>query len=112
LKISLKLGEVFSKVCTAYLYNVFEPVRARAILNKIEFIYTPKHGSWLNIAECELSVLSRQVLQKRFATKEILIQQVEVWTKDRNNQQKGVDWQFKTTDARIKLKRLCPTILT
>jgi DDE superfamily endonuclease len=94
------------------LYNVFEPVRARAILNKIEFVYTPKHGSWLNIAECELSVLSRQVLKKRFATKEISIEQVEIWAKDRNNQQKGIDWQFKTSDARIKLKRLYPTIIT
>ena len=94
------------------LYNVFEPIRARAILNKIEFIYTPKHGSWLNIAECELSTLSRQVLQKRFETKEILTKNVEIWAKDRNNKQIGVDWQFKTSDARIKLKRLYPTILT
>jgi len=94
------------------LYNVFEPQRARAIINKIEFIYTPKHGSWLNIAECELSVLSRQVLQKRFENKEILTKHVEIWAKDRNNHQRGVDWQFKTSDARIKLKRLYPTIIT
>lgn len=93
------------------LYNVFEPARARAILDKIEFVYTPKHGSWLNIAECELSVLSRQALQQRFATKEELTTQVNAWTEQRNQQQKGVQWQFKTPDARIKLKKLYPTVL-
>jgi hypothetical protein len=64
------------------------------------------------IAECELSVLSRQVLQKRFATQKILTEQVEIWANDRNNQQKGIDWQSKTSDARIKLKRLYSTIIT
>lgn len=93
------------------LYKVFEPQRARAIINKIAFVYTPKHGSWLNIAECELSVLSRQALDKRFATKEELKSQAEQWAADRNNRQKGVDWQFSTKDARIKLKRLYPTVL-
>jgi transposase len=93
------------------LYNVFEAKRARAIIEKIEFVYTPKHGSWLNIAECELSVLSRQALNKRFATKQELEKQVNAWSNDRNNKQKGVDWQFKSEDARIKLKRLYPTIL-
>lgn len=94
------------------LYNVFEPERARAILNRLEIVYTPKHGSWLNIAECELSVLSRQALDKRFATKEEVKLQVESWANNRNSKQKGVDWQFKTKDARIKLKRLYPTVLT
>ena len=94
------------------LYNAFEPERARAILNKIEFVYTPKHGSWLNIAECELSVLSRQALDKRFATREEVKLQIESWANNRNNKQKGVDWQFKAKDARIKLKRLYPTVLT
>lgn len=93
------------------LYNVFEPKRARTIIDKIEFVYTPKHGSWLNIAECELSVLSRQALNKRFATKEELEKQVKIWSTDRNNKQKGVDWQFKSEDARVKLKRLYPTVL-
>lgn len=92
------------------LYNVFEPERARAILNRMEFVYTPKHGSWLNIAECELSVLSRQALDKRFATREDVKLQVEIWANDRNNKQKGVNWQFRTKDARIKLKRLYPTV--
>lgn len=94
------------------IYKAFDPARAREIIKKIEFIYTPKHGSWLNIAECELSVLSKQALNRRFATKEEVIQQVEAWQKDRNNKQKGVDWQFTTKDARVKLKRLYPTIIT
>jgi DDE superfamily endonuclease len=94
------------------LYNVFEPERARAIINRIEFIYTPKHGSWLNIAECELSVLSRQALNDRFASKNALENRVNQWVKDRNGTQKGVDWQFKIADARVKLKRLYPTVLT
>lgn len=94
------------------LYKVFEPQRARAIRDKLEIVYTPKHGSWLNIAECELSVLSRQALQKRFASKEELEEQVKAWTSQRNDKQKGVDWQFTAQDARIKLKKLYPTILT
>lgn len=94
------------------LYKVFEPQRARAIMKRLEIVYTPKHGSWLNIAECELSVLSRQALQKRFATIEEVKEQVEAWAKNRNTIQKGVDWQFTTQDARIKLKKIYPTILT
>jgi transposase len=93
------------------LYKVYEPQRARAIIDKLEFVYTPKHGSWLNIAECELSVLSRQALNKRFASKEELRVQVQTWAERRNDKQKGVDWQFTNADARIKLKQLYPTIL-
>jgi transposase len=94
------------------LYKVYEPQRAREIIDKLEFVYTPKHGSWLNIAECELSVLSRQALNKRFANKEELRVQVQAWAERRNDKQKGVDWQFRNADARIKLKHLYPTILT
>jgi transposase len=93
------------------LYNVFAPQKARDIINKLHIVYTPKHGSWLNIAECELSVLARQALDKRFPTREDLKTQVMAWANNRNNKQKGVDWQFKTKDARIKLKKLYPTIL-
>lgn len=96
----------------ANLYKVFEPSRARAIIRRIEFVYTPKHGSWLNIAECELSVLSKQVLDAKIDSKETLEKYVKAWAKDRNNAQKGVNWQFKTSDARVKLKRLYPTVLT
>lgn len=94
------------------LYKVFEPQRARAIRDRLEIVYTPKHGSWLNVAECELSVLARQALKKRFASKQELEKQVQAWTHERNQLQKGVDWQFTTADARIKLKKLYPTILT
>lgn len=94
------------------LYKVFEPQRARSIMKRLEIIYTPKHGSWLNIAECELSVLSRQALKKRFATKQELEEQVTAWAQKRNDKQKGVDWQFTTQKARIKLKKLYPTVLS
>jgi transposase len=94
------------------LYKVFDPIRARAIRDRLAIVYTPKHGSWLNIAECELSVLSRQALKKRFASKEELEKQVKAWEVQRNDLQKGVDWQFTTKDARIKLKNLYLTVLT
>lgn len=94
------------------LYTVFPPERARSIIKKLEFVRTPKHGSWLNIAECELSVLSRQALDKRFPNKQELQVQVQAWAKNRNQKQKGVNWQFTTKDARIKLKKLYPTVLT
>jgi hypothetical protein len=96
----------------AALYEVFEPQRARNILNRLEFIRTPKHGSWLNIAECELSVLTRQGIKDRVSSKEELIRQVEAWYSNRNEKVKKVDWQFTTKDARVKLKRLYPTIIT
>jgi transposase len=94
------------------LYKVFEPATARAIIDKLEFVYTPAHGSWLNIAECELSILSRQLLDKRFPSKADLERHVAAWTNKRNRAQKGVDWQFKTHDARIKLKRLYPIFIS
>lgn len=94
------------------LYKIYEPEKARAIIDKLDIVYTPKHGSWLNIAECELSVLSKQALNKRFAVKKALVDQVSEWTKQRNMKQKGVDWQFTTQNARIKLKKLYPTVLT
>jgi DDE superfamily endonuclease len=93
------------------LYNVCEPHRARQIINRLEIVNTPKHGSWLNIAECELSVLSRQALDARFDSKKAVENQVNAWVKKRNKEQKGVDWQFKTHEARIKLKKLYPTVL-
>ncbi|MCC7565892.1 MAG: transposase, partial [Methanomicrobiaceae archaeon] len=92
-------------------YETFPPERARALLNRLEIHYTPKHGSWLNIAELELSALKRQCLQRRIPTIEILREETESWNRHRNQAQKGVDWQFTTTDARVKLKRLYPMIL-
>ena len=94
------------------LYELFEPERARAIVEKLEFVYTPKHGSWLNVAECELSVLTRQGLKDRVEGKEELIRQATTWYAVRNEKTAKVDWQFTTKDARIKLKRLYPSIKT
>lgn len=92
------------------LYERFAPERARAILERIEFVHTPKHGSWLNVAECELSVLTRQALQKRIETKEEMITQTTAWYEARNDHGAHIDWQFTTKDARIKLKRLYPSL--
>jgi hypothetical protein len=94
------------------LYEVYAPERARRIIQKLELVRTPKHGSWLNIAECELSVLTRQGLKQRVANKETLEQQVNDWYRQRNHKQKKVNWQFTTKDARVKLKRLYPAIIT
>jgi transposase len=94
------------------LYELFEPERARAILDKLEFVFTPKHGSWLNVAECELSVLTRQGIKERVASKEEVLRQVTAWYETRNEKTMKVDWQFTTKDARIKLKRLYPSIKT
>lgn len=95
----------------AALYEVFEPGRARAILNKLDFVFTPKHGSWLNVAEIELSILTRQGLTQRVASQVEFEQQVAAWVKQRNDSTAKVDWQFTTEDARIKLKRLYPSTI-
>jgi hypothetical protein len=92
------------------LYELHPPQKAREILQRIEFIHTPKHGSWLNIAEIELSILSRQCLSERIPDKETLQRQVQAWQENRNNRQACIDWQFTTKDARIKLKRLYPKL--
>jgi len=94
------------------LYETFEPTEAKRILDKLALHYTPKHGSWLNMAEIELSVLSRQCLARRIPDQESLKQEVAAWEKDRNDQSRTIDWQFTTEDARIKLKKLYPSILT
>ena len=88
------------------LYQCFPPEQAFAIMQKIEWHYTPEHGSWLNIAECELSVLARQCLHRRIADKDELQRQLNAWQNQRNSRHKSVDWQFTTLDARTKLKRL------
>ena len=94
----------------AALYEVFEPVQARRIVERLELHYTPKHGSWLNMAEIELSVLSRQCLERRIAHSENLRQEVAAWEQGRNRHEATVDWRFTTSDARVKLKRLYPSI--
>ena len=94
----------------ASLYEAFPPEEARRLLERLEFHYTPKHGSWLNVAEIELSVLSRQCLDRRIPDGPTLVRQVKAWEADRNNQACKVKWQFTTADARIKLRRLYPAI--
>lgn len=96
----------------ASLYQAFPPEEALRIARRIEIVHTPKHGSWLNIAESELSVLTRQCLSRRMAEQAFVAGEAELWTKRRNAAQTGVDWQFRTGNARIKLKRLYPNIKT
>jgi hypothetical protein len=94
----------------AALYEVFPPAKARSILDRIEFHFTPKHGSWLNMAEIELSVLSRQCLSGYIPDRSTLADETLAWETTRNNAQTTVDWRFTTADARIKLKKLYPII--
>jgi hypothetical protein len=94
----------------AFLYEVFEPAEAKRILNKLEFHFTPKHGSWLNVAEIEFSVLARQCLDRRIGDEVALIHEIATWEVIRNHTQATVNWQFTTDDARIKLKRLYSSI--
>ena len=94
----------------ASLYKAFEPNEARRIAEKIEFHYTPKHGSWLNMAEIELSVLSRQCLSRRIPDRATLEREIQAWQTRRNAEGATVQWQFTTEDARIKLKKLYPSL--
>jgi len=94
----------------ACLYEVFAPAEAKRILDRFEFHSTPKHGSWLNMAEIELSVLNRQCLRRCIPSQADLIREIATWVRERNQKQARVDWQFAAQDARIKLKRLYPSI--
>ena len=93
----------------ASLYEAFEPAEAKRIWDRLEIHYTPKHGSWLNMAEIELGILSRQCLKKRIPDQQSMRKEVEAWERNRNNMKLKVDWQFSTKDARIKLKKLYPS---
>jgi hypothetical protein len=92
------------------LYEAFEPGEARRLVERIEVVHTPKHGSWLNMAECELSVLEKQALGARVGDETELRSRVTHWGADRNQRCRGIDWQFRTPDARVKLRRLYPQI--
>jgi len=92
----------------ASFYEAFPPAMARRLVERIEIHPTPKHGSWLNVAECELSVLSRHCLRNRTGTTEALRHKVRAWQCERNERQSGTNWRFTTNDARIRLKRLYP----
>jgi hypothetical protein len=94
------------------LYETFSPEEAQRLAKRLEIHHTPKHGSWLNIAEIELKALSMQCLDRRIENREILVQEVGAWESERNKAVVGVDWQFTTGDARIRLRRLYPTIQT
>jgi len=96
----------------ASFYEAFAPEEARRLTERFEFHYTPKHGSWLNMAEVEFSVLSRQCLDRRIGEAEVLRSEVRAWQQKRNAASKTIDWQFTAADARIKLKRLYPVIQT
>lgn len=93
----------------ASLYEAFAPEVARALAARLEIHYTPKHGSWLNMAETELSILSRQCLDRRLDDRDLMAREIAVWETTRNAAETRIDWQFQTVDARIKLKRLYPS---
>jgi transposase len=95
----------------AALYEAFVPAEARRIARKLEIHYTPKHGSWLNMAEIELSVLARQCLNQRIPDQQTLAEEVGAWEQERNAAESSIEWRFTSTDARIKLKYLYPEIV-
>ena len=92
------------------LYEAFEPKEAKRIWDRFEFVFTPKHGSWLNMAEIELNVLNGQCLNRRIDNINTVRQEVEAWQDHRNNKISVINWRFKTKGTRIKLKRLYPSI--
>ena len=91
-------------------YETFEPAEAKRLWDRFEFVYTPKHGSWLNMAEIELKVLNGQCLNRHISTMTKIKEEVNAWERNRNNKNKKINWQFTTKDARIKLKKLYPSI--
>jgi hypothetical protein len=95
---------------TASLYEAFAPEEARRLARRLEIHYTPKHGSWLNVAEIELSALNTQCLNRRIPDIARMRTEVAAWERDRNNRAAKIDWRFTTEDARIKLKRLYPKL--
>jgi hypothetical protein len=96
--------------CQASLYEAFPAAEARRLAERFEWHYTPKHGSWLDLAESELGVLTSQCLSRRIADKQTLIEEIAAWENDRNAKHTKANWHFTTADARIKLKRLYPSI--
>lgn len=93
-------------------YETFLPEEAKRLWDRFEFVFTPKHGSWLDMAEIELHVLSRQCLSRHMSSKEEITKEVAAWEKERNYKDAKIDWQFKTEDSRIKLKKLYPSIIS
>jgi hypothetical protein len=108
-KITLILDN-FSTHCTGAFYENFKPQEAKRLMDKIEFVFTPKHGSWLNVAEIELNVLTKQCLNRHIDSLKSIKSEVSSWQKNRNKKRNKINWQFTTKDARIKLKKLYPSI--
>jgi len=108
-KITLVMDNFKTHVASAF-YETFKPKEAKRLWDRIEFIYTPKHGSWLNMAEIELHVLNGQCLNRHIATMVKIKEEVDAWQTNRNNKNSKINWQFTTKDARIKLKKLYPSI--
>ncbi len=109
-KIILVMDNLSTHTASA-LYETFKPEEAKRIWDRFEFVYTPKHGSWLNMAEIELNVLMGQCLNRRIGDMETIKGETKAWENYRNNKEATINWQFTTQDARIKLKRLYPTII-
>jgi len=107
-KITLVMDNLGTHTLSAF-YEAFSPEEARRLRNRFEFVFTPKHGSWLNMAEIELQVLSRQCLNRHISTKEKVIREVKAWERRRNSIKSTINWQFTTETARIKLKHLYPS---
>jgi len=107
-KITLVMDNLRTHTLSAF-YEAFSPEEARRLRKRFEFVFTPKHGSWLNMAEIELQVLSRQCLNRHLSTKEKVIREVKAWEQRRNSIKATIKWQFTTESARIKLKRLYPS---
>ena len=108
-KITLVMDNYNTHTIGAF-YQAFEPAQAKRLIDRFEFVNTPKHGSWLNMAEIELHVLNSQCLNRHIATVEEVKKEVKAWQEHRNNKNSKINWQFTNTEARIKLKRLYPSI--
>jgi DDE superfamily endonuclease len=108
-KITLVMDNFGTHSASAF-YETFEPKEAKRLVDRFEFIFTPKHGSWLNMAEIELHVLNRQCLNKHISTIKEIKEEVEAWQTNRNNKNKKINWQFTNKEARVSLKKLYPSI--
>ena len=108
-KITLVMDNFKTHVASAF-YETFEPIEAKRLWDRFEFVYTPKHGSWLNMAEIELHVLNGQCLNRHLCTMGEIKEEVDAWQTNRNNKNSKINWQFTNQEARIKLKRLYPSI--
>jgi hypothetical protein len=108
-RITLVMDNYNTHVASAF-YETFEPKEAKRLWDRFEFVYTPKHGSWLNMAEIELHVLNGQCLNRHISTMKKIKDEVEAWQTNRNNKNSKINWQFTNKEARIKLKKLYPSI--